>query len=123
LNRTDFFGILDGMKKPVRCFSSIVGLVGLMALFQACSSPYRVEYLEDSLAHVTQEELIHKFGYPQRLKRTNQGGQVWEYDFQGKGIECASYIITFDQHEQIQQWHRMDCGASGGKSGPVNVLK
>ncbi len=109
MNWAEIFGILDGMEKPSRCVPFIVSLVGLLALLQACSSPYRVEYLEDSLEQATQEELITKFGYPQRLKRTKQGGQVWEYDFQGKETECASYIIMFDQQEKIQQWNRLDC--------------
>jgi hypothetical protein len=83
----------------------------------ASCGPYRVEYLEDSLPHTTQAELIHKFGYPQRLKRIKNGDTVWEYDFQGQGSQCASYAITFDPDDHLRDWTRRNCGAvpSGSK--------
>ena len=89
-----------------------LGAIGLLALSTACSTPYRVEYMEEALRQTSQEELIHKFGYPQRLKRTKADEQVWEYDFQGKGSACASYTLTFDQEQQLRGWERRACKTS-----------
>ncbi len=90
----------------------------LLAILVSCA-PYRVEYLEDSLRQTTQEELVRKFGYPQRLKRAGNGDQVWEYDFQGKESNCASYAITFDAEEQLRHWERRDCGPTTGGAAIV----
>ena len=70
--------------------------------------------MEDALSTTTQGELVHKFGYPQRLKRARNGDQVWEYDFQGRGTDCASYAITFDTEERMRHWERRDCGPVPG---------
>jgi hypothetical protein len=86
---------------------------GILVFLISCA-PYRVAYLEESLRHATQSELIHKFGYPQRLRRVKNGDQVWEYDFQGKDSECASYAITFDAEDQLRHWERRECGALPG---------
>src|SRR5262245_34934937 len=80
----------------------------LVALI-SCSKPYHVEYMEDSLRQTTQPELIHKFGYTQRLKVAQNGNTIWQYDFQGKGQDCANYVITFTAEEELRQWERRDC--------------
>ncbi|HSA84704.1 MAG TPA: hypothetical protein VLE46_00865 [Nitrospira sp.] len=74
----------------------------------ACA-PYRVEYMEDALRQATQSELVHKFGYPQRLKRTKSGEQVWEYDFQGGERTCVTYAVTFNAEDELRQWERREC--------------
>jgi hypothetical protein len=71
--------------------------------------PYRVEYMEDALQQATQAELVHKFGYPQRLKRLKNGDQVWEYDFQGEERKCVTYAIMFNPEHTLRQWERRDC--------------
>jgi hypothetical protein len=84
----------------------------------SCSSPYRVEYLEDALRQTTQAELVQKFGYPQRLKRVRNGDQVWEYDFQGKARNCVTYVLTFNPDDELRQWERRDCTQQGPQSRP-----
>ncbi len=104
----------------VRIESLLMPALIVVAMIAGACAPYRVEYLEESLRHATQAELIHKFGYPQRLKLVKNGDQVWEYDFQGKGLECASYAITFDSEETLRHWERRDCRTSplDGTTGP-----
>jgi len=86
----------------------LISIAGIAAMLGSCA-PYRVEYMEDALRQTTQQELIHKFGYPQRLKRVKNGDTVWEYDFQGKGSDCATYTLTFDPQDELRQWDRRDC--------------
>jgi hypothetical protein len=81
-------------------------------------APYRVEYMEDALGQATQAELVHKFGYPQRLKRVKNGDQVWEYDFQGEEKKCATYVITFNAEDELRQWERRDCPKEPSPSKP-----
>jgi hypothetical protein len=89
----------------------IAALALILSAIGALNScgPYRVAYLEDSLRKATQEELIQKFGYPQRLKRVKNGDTVWEYDFQGRDTQCVSYAITFNAEEELRHWERRDC--------------
>ena len=89
------------------CFLLAVAVVVTMGV-NSCA-PYRVEYMEDALRQTTQAELVHKFGYPQRLKRDKSGDQVWEYDFQGGEGKCVTYLLTFNAEEELRQWERRDC--------------
>ena len=75
----------------------------------AACTPYRVEYMEDALRQTTQAELVHKFGYPHRLKRVKNGDQIWEYDFQGGESKCVTYAVTFNAEDELQQWERREC--------------
>ncbi|MEW6246855.1 MAG: hypothetical protein AB1555_09115 [Nitrospirota bacterium] len=81
----------------------------LCLLLSACS-PWRVEYLEDTLREASQDEIVHKFGYPQRLKRLDDGTTIWEYDFVGRGARCARYTLTFDTQRRLHRWDRLPCG-------------
>ena len=104
------------MSQSAQIARILLTVTSITMIIASCG-PYRVEYLEDSLSHTTQAELIHKFGYPQRLKRIKNGDTVWEYDFQGQGSQCASYAITFDPDDHLRHWTRRNCGAvpSGSK--------
>jgi hypothetical protein len=89
------------------CFLLAIAVVVTIGL-NSCS-PYRVEYMEDTLRQATQSELVHKFGYPQRLKRAKNGEQVWEYDFQAGERVCVTYLVTFNTEDELRQWERRDC--------------
>lgn len=86
----------------------LFALVGAVVGVNSCA-PYRVEYMEDALRQTTQAELVHKFGYPQRLKRVKNGDQVWEYDFQEGESKCVTYAVRFSAGDELQQWERRDC--------------
>jgi hypothetical protein len=88
----------------------------ILVVAMTCCAPYRVDYVEDSLRDVSQAEVVHKLGYPQRLKRAKNGDQVWEYDFQGKENECVTYVVTFTPENELRQWERRDCPQEGRRS-------
>ena len=96
------------MNHPAPITRFLLTAASIIIVVASCT-PYRVEYMEESLRHMNQAELVHKFGYPQRLKRVTNGDQVWQYEFQGKESECALYVITFDPHEELRSWDRRDC--------------
>ncbi|MGQ0810111.1 MAG: hypothetical protein ACT4OO_02660 [Nitrospiraceae bacterium] len=80
-------------------------------------SPWRLAYFEDTVSQAPQGEIIHKFGYPQRLQRLENGDELWEYDYVGVGTRCAEYRLTFDGERKLRQWERMTCerGAAPGE--------
>lgn len=110
-SRLELFKLLRhscGVKLRVAiCF--LLAVVVVVTIGLSSCAPYRVEYMEDALRQTTQAELVHKFGYPKRLKRDKSGDQVWEYDFQGGEGKCVTYLLTFNAEEQLRQWERRDC--------------
>jgi hypothetical protein len=92
-------------------------LAGLIIALGSCT-PYRVEYMEESLQQATQAEVVQKFGYPQRLKRVKNGDQLWEYDFQGEERKCVTYVVTFNTDDTVRQWERRDCAREQPRSKP-----
>ena len=108
------------MNRLGRITCHLLAIASVAIATHSCA-PYRVEYMEESLRQTTQAELVHKFGYPQRLKRVTNGDQVWEYDFQrGESAECVTYAITFNPEDELRQWERRDCSKarSGSKVRP-----
>jgi hypothetical protein len=86
----------------------------LLLATAACVSAH-VDYLEGALRQPSQEELIQKFGYPQRVKRAFDGATVWEYEFVQLDDRCTRYILTFDAEDHLRQWERQDCRQESGK--------
>jgi hypothetical protein len=93
----------------LRLATSCLLAIACIAVGLSACAPYRVEYMEESLRQATQAELVHKFGYPQRLKRVKNGDQVWEYDFQSGERQCVTYVVTFNVDDELRQWERRDC--------------
>lgn len=73
----------------------------------SCALPGIVE-LETSVWLATQDEMAARFGYPQRLKRSD-GMEVWEYEFVAKGGGCMGYRIWFDDQLRSRHWERFVC--------------
>jgi hypothetical protein len=87
----------------------IVILLGvLLPLLSHCAGP-RVEEFESSIGVATQDELIHRFGYPQRLKQSPNGTEVWDYEFLAGRSRCVGYRVYFDQERRSQRWEARDC--------------
>ncbi len=80
----------------------------LPVLLSACAA-WRVEPFEETIQHAKQDEIIAAFGYPERIRRLDNGDTVWEYDFIGKGSRCARYLVVFDQEKNMRSWERRDC--------------
>jgi len=98
---------VNRQRHPVKVPARLL-LLALGFLLSACS-PWRVEQFEETIQHGTQDEIIQAFGYPQRLRRLDNGDRVWEYDFVGKGARCAQYVVVFDQEGNVRSWKRLDC--------------
>jgi hypothetical protein len=79
-----------------------------MFLFLSCSHP-RVDEFEASIGQIAQDELIRRFGYPQRLKKLPTGGEVWDYEFLAGNSRCVGYHVYFDEDRRSQRWEPRDC--------------
>lgn len=89
----------------------LVLLLGVVLPFlSACAGP-RVEEFETSIGVATQDELIHRFGYPQRLKQSPNGTEVWDYEFLAGQSRCVGYRVYFDQDRRSQRWEPRNCQA------------
>jgi hypothetical protein len=80
----------------------------LATLLVSCSKP-RVDEFEASIGQITQDDLIHRFGYPQRLKKLPTGSEVWDYEFLAGNSRCVGYRVYFDQDRRSQRWEARDC--------------
>ncbi|NJL16370.1 MAG: hypothetical protein HC938_03415 [Nitrospira sp.] len=56
-----------------------------------------------------QDELIHRFGYPQRLKRLRSGTEAWDYEFLSGHSRCVGYRVFFDADRQSKRWEHIAC--------------
>jgi len=83
-------------------------LAVLLSCVSACAAP-RVEEFESSIGIATQDELIHRFGYPQRLKQSPNGTEIWDYEFLAGRSRCVGYRVHFDQERRSQRWEPRDC--------------
>lgn len=59
----------------------------------SCSHP-RVEEFEASIGQIAQDDIIHRFGYPQRLKKPPTGTEVWDYEFLAGNSRCVGTVST-----------------------------
>lgn len=84
-------------------------LLLLFMLITACAHHPRVENFEASIGHMTQDELIRDFGYPQRLKKLPNGSEAWDYEFLAGRSQCIGYRVFFDQELRSQRWEPMAC--------------
>lgn len=84
-----------------------IGLLSLLVV--SCSTPPRVEDFENSIGHVSQDQLIHRFGYPQRLKLIRPDIEVWDYEFLSGRSRCLAYRVYFDENQRSQRWEPIAC--------------
>ncbi|NGZ04150.1 MAG: hypothetical protein CV090_14005 [Nitrospira sp. WS238] len=78
-------------------------------LILSCRHQPQVEDFETSIGRIGQAELVHRFGYPQRLKRLGSGAEVWDYEFLSGGSRCVGYRVFFDEDQQSRSWERIPC--------------
>lgn len=81
----------------------------LSLVIASCIHPPRVEDFESSIGLLTQDELIHRFGYPQRLKRLRSGTEVWDYEFLSGRSRCVGYRVYFDEDQVSERWEPIAC--------------
>jgi hypothetical protein len=75
----------------------------------SCSHEPRLEEFETGIGHLTQDDLIRRFGYPQRLKKLPTGNEVWDFEFLAGNSRCVAYRVFFDEDQRSQQWERTAC--------------
>jgi hypothetical protein len=68
-----------------------------------------VDEFEASIGQIAQNELIRRFGYPQRLKKLPTGNEVWDYEFLAGNSRCVGYRVYFDQDRRSQRWDPQPC--------------
>lgn len=81
----------------------------LLPLLPACGHQPRFEVFEDGISQITQDDLIRRFGYPQRLKKLPAGMEVWDYEFLAGNSRCVGYRVYFDEEQRSQRWERTAC--------------
>ena len=82
----------------------------LLSLLLSCSHP-RVDEFEASIGQIAQDDMIHRFGYPQRLKKLPTGSEVWDYEFLAGNSRCVGYRVYFDEDRRSQRWEPLRCRA------------
>jgi len=80
----------------------------LLPLLLSCSHP-RLEDFEDSIGQLAQDDMIRRFGYPQRLKKLQTGSEVWDYEFLAGNSRCVGYRVYFDGDRRSTRWEPRDC--------------
>ena len=75
----------------------------LLPLILSCSHP-RVDEFEASIGQIAQDDMIRRFGYPQRLKKLPTGTEVWDYEFLAGNSRCVGYRVYFDEDRRSQRW-------------------
>ena len=78
-------------------------------LLLSCTHQVRVEEFETGIGHLTQEDLIRRFGYPQRLKKIPPGIEVWDYEFLAGNSRCVGYRVYFDESRRSERWQQTEC--------------
>ena len=79
-----------------------------LPLLLSCSHP-RVDEFESSIGQIAQDDLIRRFGYPQRLKKLPTGSEVWDYEFLAGNSRCVGYRVYFDEDRRSQRWEPRNC--------------
>jgi hypothetical protein len=64
---------------------------------------------ETSIGHLDQDELIRRFGYPQRLKQLGSGTEAWDFEFLSGNSRCVGYRVFFDEDRFSQRWEYIPC--------------
>jgi hypothetical protein len=87
---------------------SLLGSCCLVTLLLSCSHPH-VDEFEASIGQIAQDDLIRRFGYPQRLRKLPNGREVWDYEFLAGNSRCVGYRVYFDVGRKSQRWEAQRC--------------
>jgi hypothetical protein len=79
-------------------------------------TPERQAFIEDSVDHATQDDILKRFGSPLSVGRLRDGREVWTFRNIDAGYSrdlgagyCREYVLTFDDHKILRRWWRQDC--------------
>lgn len=94
----------------LRSTASLLSALTLFSLLiTSCRHHPQVEDFEASIGRIDQDELVHRFGYPQRLKRLKSGTEVWDYEFLSGNSRCVGYRVFLDEDRHSQRWEPIPC--------------
>jgi hypothetical protein len=94
----------------IRCFLWRTTRFGCFCLLLlSCSLDPRVEEFEAGIGQIAQDDMIRRFGYPQRLKKLSLGNEVWDYEFLAGNSRCVGYRVYFDEDRRSRRWERTAC--------------
>lgn len=80
-----------------------------LSMYPGCAHNPHVEDFETSIGKASQDELIHRFGYPQRMQKLATGSEVWSYEFLSGQSRCVGYKVFFDEELRSQRWESTPC--------------
>ena len=80
-----------------------------LSMYSACAHNPHVDEFEESIGKVSQDELVRRFGYPQRMQKLPSGNEVWGYEFLAGQSGCVGYKVFFDDHLRSQRWESAPC--------------
>lgn len=80
----------------------------LLPVLASCSHP-RVDEFEASIGQISQDDLIRRFGYPQRIKQLPLGTEAWDYEFLAGNPRCVGYRVYFDESGRSARWDKTAC--------------
>lgn len=90
-------------------------MLTVVVLFTSCT-PWRAEYLEEGLGHVTQDDVALKLGPPMSERTLSNGEAVWLYRYTGADVNqyggsswCREYVLKFDNDKVLRHWNRQKC--------------
>ena len=77
-------------------------LVGLAYILVGCT-PWRSQFLGESVNRATASDVASKLGTPAFTHRLDTGEEVWTYRYDSVN-DCIEYIVRFDSGKILRDW-------------------
>jgi len=90
----------------------VMALATIVALSGCASTSWRMEYLEEGVGRVTQDEVALKMGPPTSAQSVSTGEAIWLYHYTSADVHqtwCHEYVLQFDSQKILRQWKRDRC--------------
>lgn len=95
-------------------------LVVLALVVAACTTPWRMSYLQGGVGQLTQDSVIARLGPPTSERVLSDSSVVWRYEYKDAGVvgvngtvvgssDCHEYILQFDRARVLRQATRQKC--------------
>jgi hypothetical protein len=106
------------------CFSSRLtrmSLSGFMlvTLSWASCGYFETGYFQTKVNQATQEVVAKRYGAPDKMEMSPDGGSVWTYYDRGSATAsytgysmnkfCRAYVLTFDKEGTLRDWAQQNC--------------
>ena len=100
-------------------------IVGLAYTMVGCT-PWRDQFLGESVNRATANDVASKLGAPAFTQRLDTGEEVWTYRYDSVN-DCIEYIVRFDSGKILRDWsrdvhrgflcHRLVCPTTSRRAG------